>query len=77
MYQPLNHHRREIRLLRIQPREKDSRIEARLTTYTLPLSVPDDHSESQYGGPEYDALSYEWGDPNGARYSILLNGQPF
>jgi hypothetical protein len=25
----------------------------------------------------YEALSYEWGDPNGPRYDILLDGQPF
>jgi hypothetical protein len=27
--------------------------------------------------PRYEALSYEWGDPNGKPQTILLNGQPF
>jgi hypothetical protein len=26
---------------------------------------------------QYEALSYEWGDPNGPQYEILLDGQPF
>jgi hypothetical protein len=79
MYQPLNHHLREIRLLTILPGKKDSRIKAKLTTYTLPsdASVPGKPRQGQSTAPEYDALSYEWGDPNGTKHSILLEGEPF
>jgi hypothetical protein len=76
MYQPLNHHLREIRLLSIQPGKKDSRIEIKLSTHTLPSYVPDRSEKGQSTAPAYDALSYEWGDPNGAKHNILLDGQP-
>jgi hypothetical protein len=77
MYRPLNHHLREVRLLTIQPGDKGSRIEAKLSTYTLPSYLPGDYPKGQFTAPEYDALSYEWGDPNATKHSIILDGQPF
>jgi hypothetical protein len=78
MYRPLDYSLKEFRLLVIQPGETNSRIEAECTTWIHP-------SAAQYGvsrfdpffAPTYQALSYEWGDPNGKPQTILLNGQPF
>jgi hypothetical protein len=59
-YRPLNHLRREIRLVELLPGKPGSRIAAKLLT----VSLNDD--------PVYDALSYCWGAPRPA-YDIFVH----
>ena len=59
--------KQELRLVTLLPSPcKDAAIEC-----TLSIGNLEDQTL------EYEALSYEWGDPNGPRYDILLDGQPF
>jgi hypothetical protein len=58
---------RELRLVTLLPAPtKDAPIECTLSI----ISLEDQNTQ-------YEALSYEWGDPNGPQYEILLDGQPF
>lgn len=59
IYQPLGHH--EIRLIVLQPAKWNSAIKCHLITKSL------------NEGPEYQALSYIWGDPKALR-PISLQG---
>jgi hypothetical protein len=64
-YQPLNRERNEFRLLQILPGiGPDSRIECNMVHASLDDS------------PDYDALSYAWGDTKDVKL-ISLNGHPF
>jgi hypothetical protein len=87
MYQFLNLSRREIRLLRIAPGPEGSPIEISTFVTTLPSAsveengniIPnrDKFSISLGVCQPYEALSYEWGDPDSPRHSIMLDRQPF
>lgn len=59
-YQPLDHSKRQIRLLELSPGNPGSRISARLIHVSL-----DDN-------PRYDALSYMWGPPR-PTYTISID----
>ncbi|KAE8441369.1 hypothetical protein EG329_005472 [Mollisiaceae sp. DMI_Dod_QoI] len=64
MYSPLDSHGREIRLVTIKAGLRSEEIQCRLTHVSLDTF------------PDFEALSYVWGNPNN-RTSILLNGQQF
>lgn len=60
IYHQLNHHNRQIRILRLLPGPCHSPIQCQLHTAFL-----DDQ-------PQYEALSYAWGDPN-LRYPVVVD----
>lgn len=64
IYHPLNHARREIRVIEILPGTIDQPIRCEL------------HTKSLDAGIRYAALSYVWGDER-LTTDILLNGQRF
>jgi hypothetical protein len=68
IYTPLQATRKqELRLVTLLPAPcKDAPIECTLSIGNL-----------QDRNLQYEALSYEWGDPNDPGYDILLEGQPF
>lgn len=61
-YQPLDLARRQIRILHLMPGNFEDPIHT-----TLSLAYLEDH-------PQYEALSYVWGDPN-VCMSITVNGK--
>jgi len=76
-YAPLDEARRQIRLLHLQPRRSDSRPETQVTTSDQQAVFDDEGDEdsddnviacsfslaSLDNPPDYEALSYVWGDP--------------
>lgn len=65
IYQPLNPLLKEIRLLTLEPAPmRHCLIHIRLETVSL------------YDGPEYEAISYAWGDPKDTT-EVTVNGHPF
>lgn len=67
-YQPLISQRNEIRLLRILPPRKFDGLNCGIECNLFHVSLDD--------SPDYDALSYAWGDRLDLQ-SILLEGHPF
>ncbi|KAF5227582.1 hypothetical protein FANTH_14731 [Fusarium anthophilum] len=68
IYKPLDNSRQEIRLLTLlPPREEDENIHCTLSHAVLNTSA---------GNPEYEALSYVWGEPNFSE-PIILNDHTF
>ncbi|KAF2751118.1 hypothetical protein M011DRAFT_455181 [Sporormia fimetaria CBS 119925] len=75
------------RLLRLHPGPWNSPIEMTLSTYRLNYDNTEDESEAGANtrspkqdlelAPPYEALSYEWGDHEGKKYEISVNGHPF
>ncbi|KAK3686174.1 hypothetical protein B0T22DRAFT_518732 [Podospora appendiculata] len=63
-YQPLDPQQPSIRLLTLQPGENDSDICCELQTVVLESA------------PDYEALSYVWGDANERKF-ILLHGHTY
>jgi hypothetical protein len=61
---PLDESKAEIRLLRLQPCRGEDEINC-----TLHLGDLDDPA------CQYEALSYEWGDPTNVSLFILINGE--
>ncbi|KAH3916675.1 hypothetical protein HBI56_048810 [Parastagonospora nodorum] len=85
VYKSLNLANCEIRLLHIAPGLKHSTIEVSTSISVLPhpyIPSPypraDDESELTNGICDpYEALSYEWGNPEAPRHTIFLDGQNF
>jgi len=87
MYKALDLSRPEIRLLHIASSPEASPIEASTALIFLPFAAVDRNGERATAHEQrvsttnvcepYEALSYEWGDPNSPRHTILLDGQPF
>ncbi|TPX15756.1 uncharacterized protein E0L32_000090 [Thyridium curvatum] len=59
-YGTLDEDQREIRLFELLPGEKDDALRGRLTTVSLDAN------------PQYDAVSYVWGDPQ-LRFPLIIN----
>jgi len=59
-YQPLDKHQGQIRLFELLPGKKDEPLQGRLTTVNLE------------GCPQYDAVSYVWGDPQ-LRFRLVID----
>ncbi|KAH8744240.1 heterokaryon incompatibility protein-domain-containing protein, partial [Hyaloscypha sp. PMI_1271] len=66
IYDPLNFQRQQLRIVTLLPGRRSTPLECTIATVDL-------------GSDElvYEALSYEWGDPAGARMEILLDGRRF
>lgn len=88
IYEPLDPSARDVRLFQLLPGSDPERISGILDfrythwtrkTTTSPHVMVARHTgtvKMRLGQLYYEALSYEWGDSNGPKHTILVNGQP-
>jgi hypothetical protein len=66
IYEPFNFQRQQLRIVTLLPGRRSTPLECTIATVDL--------SSDEL---VYEALSYKWGDPAGARKEILLDGRRF
>jgi hypothetical protein len=74
MYEALEPRSRQFRYFSLEPDLEVTRIRGTLRIFKTPKGVPLNVKVPQ---PKFEALSYEWGDPDKPRHEIIVDGQPF
>jgi hypothetical protein len=74
MYEALEPGSRQFRYFLLEPDLEVTRIRGTLRIFKIPKGLPPNVFVPQ---PRFEALSYEWGDPDKPRYEIMVGGRPF
>lgn len=82
IYEALEPGSRQIRYFFLELALEVFQIRGRLRIIKTPVGVPIRTPKGallnfEVPQPKFEALSYEWGDPDKPRHEIIVNGQPF